>query len=488
MKKNRKLIVRDSFWSSISAISSALFGIVYLVAIGNHWESDALGVFTLTFSIYMFSAAVISAGIHNAILYRAALAGDDSRRASISVYTGLSVSLLFGILGSLLFYASIPIVGRIFQHDNLVFMLGLFSVALLFFILNKTLTGILNAALRMRLLAVVDITRGIIIGAVIFFLMAVGKNYTLVPLGVLLAEVCLSVLMLFECFRMHRPARPQFAEAKQLIGFGWKTTLLNIMADFDLRLDVLFVGHFADAAVVGVYSVASTIAKGFWLLPNAIQKVTNPLIVTLYSEGNLEKIHRVVDVVIRLGTLVFFLLGCLLVLLMEPMMKVAFPHQADLHLAIYPLYLLLPGTILFTGVAMLASAPCASIGRPENSVKYITIRILINAILNAAMVPVLLDKGAAAATTCALIGSLLYYAHLFKKYLDFELPLKYLFLLCAAFCLVAILNHALSSLPLAAALLIAGFILALLFLLYRFQLINKNDGQLVLSLFNPQRS
>jgi O-antigen/teichoic acid export membrane protein len=482
MQKTKSQLFRDSFWSAVSAAASALFGIVYLVAIGNHWRSEALGVFTLAFSIYMLSAAVISAGIHNAVLFRAALAGENSKAASLAVYTGLAISLLFGIVGSGCFFGLIPVIGRIFQHDHLIFMLKILSVALVFFVLNKTLAGILNAAMRMRMLAVIDIARGIIIGAGIFLLIGLEAGYTLIPYGVLVAEICLSVFMLFDCLRRHRMAGLQMSEAKQLIGFGWKTTLLNIMADFDLRLDILFVGHFAEASIVGVYSVASTIAKGFWLLPNAVQKVTNPLIVSLYSEGNLEKIHRIVDVVARLGTMGFFILGCLLVVLIEPVVKFAFPHQPDLHLAVYPLYLLLPGTIVFTGIAMLASAPCASIGRPENSVKYITIRILINAVLNAILVPFFFDKGAAAATTFALIGSLLYYAHLFKRYLGFQLPLKFLFLLCAAFCMVAFLKFTLAHLPLVAAAVIAGFVPLFILWLYRLDFISREDNRLILSI------
>jgi O-antigen/teichoic acid export membrane protein len=484
MNQTRNQLFKHTFWASAAALSNSLFGITYLILIGNYWKSEGLGIFSLSLSMYIISSTIFNIGIHNAALYKVASSGIDELQASVAAYTGMILSLVLGFLGGVILFFSSSFLGELFQHDHIGMMIKLYAVALPLFLINKTMAGILNAHFRMRVLASTDFLRGFILCVYIVTLIFFGLSYLTIPVGVIFSEICIFIILSISCFRIHKPKLPSTTVIKKLINFGWKTSLLNIIADLDLRLDILFIGFFADTSRVGIYTIAASIAKAFWLFPTAIQKVTNPLFVSLYTEGNLEKIHRVLDVLLRLGTVSFVFIGCLLVIFVKPILYFLFPAQPDLVSAIYPLYLLLPGTVIFTGIAMLASAPCASIGHPENSIKYISIRIAVNALMNLILVPFLFENGAALATTISILVSLGYYAYLFKKFLMFSVPLKQLFFLLSTFCLFLYLKVLFENLTSWYSFLCLFIILVLVIVFYFMGIIKHDDKKLLSALID----
>jgi O-antigen/teichoic acid export membrane protein len=484
MTVTRNQLYKDSFWASVSAVSNTLFGVLYLIMIGNYWKSEGLGIFFLSLSLYIIGSTICNIGIHNATLYRVASSGKDAAQASLAAYTGIVISLVLGVSGGVILFFCSSFLSEFFHHEHVGIMMKLYASALPLFLVNKTMSEILNAHLRMRLLAGTQILRGLILCVYITNLIYFRLSYITIPIGVILSEIFIFFILLSACIRTHKPSFPSMKVAKKLLDFGWKTSLLNIIADLDLRIDILFIGFFSDISRVGIYSIASSIAKAFWILPNAIQKVTNPLIVSLYSEGNMHKIHRVLDVLLRLGTILFFFIGCFLVIMAKPMLHIFYPGQSDLISSAYPLYLLLPGTVIFTGIAMVASAPCASIGRPENSVKYISVRIMANFVMNLILVPFLFDKGAAIATTFAIVISVGFYAHLFKKYLMFSFPLKKLLLLFIIFCALIYLKISFEPLTILHAILFFLIIAALSTRFYYSGFIHRGDKELLCDLLN----
>ena len=477
---SRKRLVNDSAWSVMSAVSNSVFGFGYLIVIGNTWKSGGLGIFSLCMSLYLIGSLLFNLGIHNAVLYEVAASGEDKKRASGFVYSALLSSLILGALGGALGFVFAGPIAAVFREPLMINMVKVFAFALPLFLLNKTALGILNAHRRMRLLAAVQIMRG---GTILIYLvsaMIFKAGFSAIPYGFILAESLIMLLLLTACVRTHSFASPTLQRTKRLVSFGWKAGLSGIIGDVNTRLDILVIGIFWDSSIVGVYSVASAIAKGLWLVPSAIQRVTNPLIVQLYTADEKDKLHRTMDVLLRLGTSIFAVIALVLAIYIKPLIGLIYPDQPDMAGAAIPLYFLLPGATVFSGIAMLGSAPSTSIGRPENALKLSVIVLGVNLIFNIILVPVFAGAGAASATTVSLLAALFFFFYLCKKELDFEIPLgKLVGLFCLLCFLIAItvrFGNSVSHLVfLVAELIITAAILAAI------RMVRKSDWNLFLS-------
>ena len=478
---SRKRLVSDSAWSVITAIFNSAFALAYLIVVGNYWESSGLGVFALCASLYLIGSLLFNVGIHSAVLYEVAASGEDKKRASAFAYTALFSSLILGLSGGIICFISAPLIAAAYHQPLMTGMMKLFSLAMPLFLINKTATGILNAHRRMQLIAAVNIIRGALI---LFYMLGTAilkTGFVTIPYGFILAESLIAVLLLAACVRTHKPAAPSLQRAKQLISFGWKTALSGVIGDINARLDILVIGIFWDSTIVGMYTVASALGKGLWLIPGAIQKVTNPLIVQLYSTDQKDKLHRTMDVLIRLGTALFIVISLIIVIYIKPLIRLCYPQQLDMLGAAAPLYFLLPGVAIFSSIAMLGSAPSTSIGRPENALKLIFTVFSVNLLMNFVLVPSFAAAGAAVATTISLLLAFIYFTWLCKKYLDFTVPLTRLLSLFAVLSLLIVSAVVFESIVHHFIMLAAGLII-IIGAVILLRIVRKSDAALIRSI------
>jgi O-antigen/teichoic acid export membrane protein len=475
---SRRRLVSDSNWSILAAIFNSVFGIIYFIVIGNYWSASGIGIFSLCLSLYFIASLLFNLGIHNAVIYEIAASGQDRRCASSFAYTAMADSLLLGVLGSIAGIALSPLIAAVFHQPQMTAMIRLFAYALPLFLINKTAMGILNAHRRMRFIAGVNIIRG---GTILLYLISTAifkAGLDTIPYGFVLAEFLIAILLLAACIRTHNFAAPSLQHSKRLVSFGWKAGLSGIIGDLNARLDVLVIGIFWDASTIGLYSIASAFAKGLWLIPGAVQNVTNPLVVQLYTSGEKQKLHRTIDVLLRLGTSLFTVIGIVVIVYIKPVIHLCYPLQPDMLGAAMPLYFLLPGTVIFTAVEMLGSAPSTSIGKPENAIKLISIIFGSNLLMNLALIPRFAALGAAAATSLSLLLGLAYFSYLCKKHLEFAVPLVKLFLLFFVFGLITASAPICESLIPSSVLLILG-LAAITGTLAALKMLHKSDWTMI---------
>ena len=477
---SRKNLTTESFWSLLSAVVISFSSILYIVIIGNWWGSNGLGIFSLCISLYLIGSVVCNLGINGAVLYEVAASGEDEKRASSFIYTAILSSLFLGVLSGAAGFILASLIAAAFRQPQMTGMVRLFSFALPLFLVNKTVVGILNAHRRMRLIAGVDISRAVIITLYLVGSTVLKVGIVSIVYGFILAELAISASLLVVCLRIHRFVVPSVQRAKRLLSFGWKMAFSGVVTSVNSRLDILVIGIFCEASVVGIYSIASAIAKGLWLVPVAIQRVTNPLIVQLYLSGEKEKLYRTIDVLLRLGTFLFVIIGLIIVIYIKPLLSLLYPARTEMLGAVIPLYFLIPGAVIYSGIGMIGTAPASSIGRPENALKQILIIFGANILMNFTLVPFFAAAGAASATTISLLVALTYFSYLCKEYLDFAVPLTRLFLLFFVFCLLIVSVTAFESVVSHLILLVTGLIV-IIATLTTLGMVRKSDWNLIRS-------
>ncbi len=181
---------------------------------------------------------------------------------------------------------------------------------------------------------------------------------------------------------------------RKMLGYGVKVYIANLTTFFNYRLDTLIINGFLNAASVGFYSVAVSLAEAIWLLANSISTVLFPY----FSSASREEADRLAPLVCRI-TIFVTAIGSLFVLLIgKPLIALAFSPQ--MLPAFQPLLLLLPGIISLSGGKITASY-LSGIGKPIYATYISSINLVLIVILDLVMIPAWGISGAAIASSIA---------------------------------------------------------------------------------------
>lgn len=480
----KRRLTADAIWSTAGVAVSAICAAAYIILVGNCWGSAGLGLFSLALTVYTVASMLCGIGVHQAALYEVAARPQDPASASKFAWTAVSAALILGAGSAALGYLLAPLSAVVFEEGALPAMLRIFAFTLPLFLVNKTTFAILNAHRRMSILAAAEALRsGVIIGYLVLLAVQGGAIETS-PYAFLLAESLVLILLGVVCVRVQPPVRPSMMCLRPLLSFGSKAALADAVGDLNTRLDVLVIGLFRDASAVGVYALASAFAKGLWLVPAALQRVTHPLFVQLHSTGQKEKFHRTMDVLLSLGAAAFIVLGLAAAVFGRPVIGLIYPGRPEMLEAAGPLYFLLPGAVAYAIVTLVGTAPSSGIGRPGNVVRIVLLILGVNLVLNFALVPRYAGSGAAAATTISLLVGFMYNARLLRSQVGYLLPGGRYGVVLLAFALVLIAVYFLEH-TLPAGLLFLGGEFVLLTVLLVLRLLKLADLRELIAILKP---
>ncbi|APV45150.1 Membrane protein involved in the export of O-antigen and teichoic acid [Dehalogenimonas formicexedens] len=187
-----------------------------------------------------------------------------------------------------------------------------------------------------------------------------------------------------------------FAVFSNLLGYGIRGYIGNLVQFLNYRLDLLMIAFFLDAASIGYYSVAVAGAEVLFYLPGAVGTV-----VLARTPGiSVEQANSSTPIICR-NTLVISLVSALFLLIFAHI-AVEILFGEEFLPAVMPLWLLLPGAVAMSIYKVLGNE-MAGRGKPGLLVKASLLGLSINIILNLLLIPRLGIEGAAIATTVAYI-------------------------------------------------------------------------------------
>lgn len=188
-----------------------------------------------------------------------------------------------------------------------------------------------------------------------------------------------------------------FSYGSQLIAFGLKTHMGNMLKFLQYRLDVLIVGFFLSPAQVGYYVVAMSISELVWKLPNAVGAVLLPKVAGVTKK---EYTSAFTSTVSRHVTLVTVLSLALLLGTARPLIDIL--YGMAFRPAYEPLLILMPGALCLSVWKVLASDLIAQ-GYPGLYGLSALVSVLTMVTLDLLLIPSLGVSGAAAASSVAYI-------------------------------------------------------------------------------------
>jgi O-antigen/teichoic acid export membrane protein len=286
----------DSAWLAGSFACLALSGVCINLVIALGYGSAALGLFNLTFAIYIFAAQFAVFGTQYAALYYISIhAGNE--RAKDAALTALLCGALYSCIVTFVVYGLRDFAADLMQSPDLAHSLGLAAAGLIFFSANKIFLNILNARNQIRNYALGTAMRyaGLVLCVLVFTLLSLPAWSIAAALPC--AELC-AFVWLWVCCR-HSIAwrislRRMFVWSRRVCGYGARAFATGVIAELNTRVDILILGYFATDAVVGLYSFVALLSEGLGQLPILGRIYNDPVIARLWAAQRMDELNALV--------------------------------------------------------------------------------------------------------------------------------------------------------------------------------------------------
>jgi O-antigen/teichoic acid export membrane protein len=194
-----------------------------------------------------------------------------------------------------------------------------------------------------------------------------------------------------------------------MVGYGMKVYGGSLVNYTYLRLDTFLLNAFAGTAPVGQYSMAVNLNEKLWLIDSSVAQATLPEVISK------ERVEAADLVALTSRTLLF--VGGVMALLLAIVTPVLIPlmYGDAFRPAIVPLWLLLPGTVLYTGGRVLSQYFSGQLGRPGITSAIAAGGAVLSVVMYLLLIPRFRAEGAAFASSVVYAGVFLTLLWLFVK-------------------------------------------------------------------------
>ncbi len=399
---------QDVLWNIASYGVMAVCGIAINIIIWAVYSPDVLGIFNQVFAVYVIASQFAVAGIHLSVVkYVAQYAEQVQTYRTINTAAVLLSTVIAGFSTFLLWGLSEPI-GSLLGSPNVEIGLLYITPALFCFSINKVLLSIFNGLSRMKLFAIFQALRYLLIIGALIILILRDSPGVILPLAFTIAEGILLICLFVSLYREF--LFPLFGVLRKwvltLLEFGIKGFGSNVLLQTNTRMDVLVLGYFWSDYHVGIFSIAAIYIEGIYQFLIVLRTVYNPLLVKLISEARIEQLLSIIKRGIRITYRFMIGVGVTAVLL-YPIGVLISENKQD-FLQSWPVFaILMSGIVLSSGYIPFGQILLQA-GRPGLHTIMTFLLVLFNFICNVMLVPVLGIIGAASATVLAhLMGVLL---------------------------------------------------------------------------------
>lgn len=275
-------INRDIAWTFVSFLFLAISGILMNVMVVMFRDATALGIFNLSYSIYLIGSQVAVIGIHNSVMRYAAYYSDAVKERGSMLFTAMMLTLSLGLIIGLSVYLATPSYKSLFSSSETTKAIGYTGFGLILFPLNKVLIGYINGLRHMRALAILQTTRYLVVMLGVAFISISSLPFRMATFSFFAAELLTTITTLIYLAKVGLLKHMRFTKkwAIEHLVFGGKGALGSILLDMNTRVDILLIGVFLNESAVGIYSFAAMLVDGLQHILSMLRVNFNPVLVT----------------------------------------------------------------------------------------------------------------------------------------------------------------------------------------------------------------
>jgi len=408
---------RDVSWNALTFGVMGISGIALNILIITRYGTEILGAFNQVFAIYIFISQLAVFGIYASVLKHTSEHSENRDLCNEIITSALFLGIGIGSLVCVLYYISIPFIGRLL--DSSIVAKGLFFaiIGLWCFSLNKILLAFLNGKRLMKAFALFTAFRYIMLLLSLVALIILGLPGYIVPIIFSLAEFTLLIALLIFSFRFFSITSINRCKKwfKIHLLFGGKSLVGGTATEINSRVDILMLGIFCSDSLVGIYSLAAIFAEGLAQIPVIFRVNYNPLLTKFVVQKRLKELCFIIRAFLKKWIPIALIIGFLAVLI-YPLLVGLISDDSELSRSWLVFAILVVGIAIWSGYAVFWELPSQS-GYPGRQTALIIFVVGSNILLNYLLIPLWGIYGAAIATSLSFVLSIFYLKLIVKKLL-----------------------------------------------------------------------
>ena len=195
------------------------------------------------------------------------------------------VNFVAGLLLTAIFYMSAPLIGDFYDNSEITTLIRWLSLIFVFNSLNLVQTAIFTKDLNFKVLTLRNVIASSVGG--IFGVICAFQGFGVYSLVVQqISMALLTTILLWSSSKWKPKLEFSFQEVKRLTGFSAFVFFDQFISTLFKQLDVLFIGKFFSASVLGFYSRASSLKDQVILYTSqSLVKVFYPVLSSLQDEN-----------------------------------------------------------------------------------------------------------------------------------------------------------------------------------------------------------
>jgi len=407
-------------WNFLSLIILGISGILANILIAKYYGAEILGVFNQVFAFYILASQIAVWGIHFSVLKHVPQFAKNKKQCNSIISSSLVLTIVLSILVAIIIWFLKGAIGSFLDSPGVARAIPYIIPAIVFFALNKLLLHVLNGFRHMKNYAFSTALRYILL--LVFSVIAILLNFPghSLPIIFTFSEFLVFCWLIVNVRNLYSFTLKDFRKWTRIhFVFGTKIVLSGALFEVNTRVDILMLGIFTSDKTVGVYSLASIIAEGVSMIYMAVKANVNPILTKLYFQKKIKRLREIIKKGVSLFYL-FMLVVVLIAIALYPVFLNIFIKDPSFIQSWYVFMILMTGILLSSGYLPFNQI-LAQTGFPGYYTLMISSVIVVNIILNLALIPLLGIYGAAIATASSFIFSILVLKIMVKKLLGFSI-------------------------------------------------------------------
>ena len=251
----RKQTISGVKWTSVSTITLAVSALLKIAVLARFLDPSDFGLMALITFVLGFMDLFMDMGITSAILHKQNI----SKKEYASLYW---LNIGFSVISFSVVVLLSPFIASFYNELELTDLIPLSAVVILFSAIGRQYKTVFQKALRFKLIAIVDISSIVIslISAIWFAVFDYGV-YALVYAA--LIQYGINNIAYFLLGVKNTPVlfHYKFADTKPFLKIGVYQVGGQVVNYINRDLDVLIIGKFFGAEILGGYSLAKQLVK-----------------------------------------------------------------------------------------------------------------------------------------------------------------------------------------------------------------------------------
>lgn len=368
-----KLLIKNSVFNFIGQVVSFPIMILTIPYLIRHLGAARFGIFALL-RVLVDYFGVCELGLGGATTKYIAEAKVYNKTEKIaSIYqTSLVFIILLGLMGTLVFYFTVPILVGYFLKAEAGLILEMKIIShigslLVFTILVKSLlNGVLEAFQRFDLINIIKIPYFIVISIVPVVAVYLGYGLTGMAMGIVLVEVItlIGYYLLSRKFVLSKGLRLlDWASFIPILSFGCWLSVTRVITWIMLNIQNIIIGALISTAAITYYNVPYSLVGKISVIGASIAPILFSAISFLYcGGGGKEKIHKLSVYSLKYTIIIYGLPTLICILFSKEILILWLGDSFQQSIAVMKV---LAVGMLFAGISWILGTFILGIGKPK---------------------------------------------------------------------------------------------------------------------------